>query len=62
MKVELEIINIIGDMRNGLRCQMLALFPEIMREGEAGGSKYNRAAAWLIKTHNIICRNRSRVI
>lgn len=38
-----------------LACQMLALFPEIAREGEGGDNKYNRAAGWLIKSHNIIC-------
>ncbi|MCF7956474.1 MAG: hypothetical protein K9M75_11785 [Phycisphaerae bacterium] len=44
-----------SDEKKHLRHQMLALFPEIIRMGGAGDNKYNRAAAWLIKVHNIIC-------
>lgn len=37
-----------------LKVQMLVLFPDIIRKGRAGDNKYNKAAAWLLKKHNII--------
>lgn len=38
-----------------LRCQMMALFPEVLSKGMAGDDKYGRAAFWLIKKKSIVC-------
>jgi hypothetical protein len=38
-----------------LTCEIMALFPEVLRKGRAGDDKYDRAAAWLLKKKAIVC-------